>query len=217
MRSVSELRKQGTAFAAPIHRPLKAPGLQRLRKNSMNGSFVRTARLQPGHKSRRTNGGLQPLPECATVEPAPVTKRIGILLLVLVIAFAFPASAQVTISAANPAPVREIDDPNSGARWLLYPSKDGGPGRLVLVANSGPRGTATAAPILPQPVIRAGDRIVLEEHTAVVDARLEAVALGPAAPGASLRVRLAVGGRVIAAVALAPGRAQLIPEQETQP
>jgi hypothetical protein len=159
---------------------------------------------------------VQPLTGCATNKPILVANRIGILLLVFVIAFTFPTSAQVTISAPN-APVRELDDPNSGARWLLYASRNGGPGRLVLVTNSQPRGNATAAPILPPPIIRAGDRIVLEEHTAVVDARLEAVALGPAAPGGTLRVRLAIGGRVVPAVALAPGRAAITPEQETQP
>lgn len=164
----------------------------------------------------RKTRGLQPLPECATREPILLANRIGILLLVFVIAFAISASAQVTITAAN-VPVRELDDPNSGARWLLYASRNGGPGRLVLVTNSQPRGNATAAPILPPPIIRAGDRIVLEEHTAVVDARLEAIALGPAAAGGTLRVRLAIGGRIVSAVAFAPGRAELTPAQETQP
>jgi flagella basal body P-ring formation protein FlgA len=61
--------------------------------------------------------------------------------------------------------------------------------------------------ILTRPVIRAGDRLVVEENTAVIEARLEAVALGPAALGSSFDVRLKLGGKVARAVALAPGRA----------
>jgi hypothetical protein len=59
------------------------------------------------------------------------------------------------------------------------------------------------------PVIRAGDLIVVEEHTEVVDAVLEAVALGPAAEHGTLHARLRIGGRVVQATAVAPGRAQL--------
>ncbi|MFP5235585.1 MAG: hypothetical protein ACLGSD_06760 [Acidobacteriota bacterium] len=131
----------------------------------------------------------------------------------------FAAVAQTANEPATAAPIREIDDPNSGARWLLYASPDGGPGRLILatIAPDVHREKGSIAPILPQPVIRAGDRVVLEEHTAVVDARLDAVALGPAAPGGALRVRLSIGGRVIPAVALAPGHAEIGPQQEPQP
>ena len=57
------------------------------------------------------------------------------------------------------------------------------------------------------PVIHAGDRLTVEEHTAVADAALEARALNPAARGSALEVRLAIGGRVVRAVALGPGRA----------
>jgi flagella basal body P-ring formation protein FlgA len=70
--------------------------------------------------------------------------------------------------------------------------------------NSGP---AEDARFLP--VIRAGDRLTVEEHTAVVDAVLEARALAAAAMGAALDVRLTIGGRVVRAVALGPGRAAL--------
>jgi len=60
---------------------------------------------------------------------------------------------------------------------------------------------------LPVLVIHGGDKIIVEEHTTVVDARLEAVALGPAAQGNAFRVRLNIGGKVILAVATAPGQA----------
>ncbi len=45
----------------------------------------------------------------------------------------------------------------------------------------------SAARATPAPVIHPGDALVVEEHTAVVDARLEAVALGSAAAGEELQ------------------------------
>ena len=113
--------------------------------------------------------------------------------------------------------VREIDDPHTGDRWLLLRdgSHPGGPGRLVLLGSRGidarrerPGGSETASAQMPlTPVIHAGERLVVEEDTAVVSSRLEAVALGPAAVGAAFVVRLKIGGKLLLAVALAPGRA----------
>ena len=72
----------------------------------------------------------------------------------------------------------------------------GGPGRLVLRQSFGNEPGAQAqetdrcagarqqAVPPPAAVIRAGDGLIVEEHTAVVEARLEAVALGPAVRGA---------------------------------
>jgi flagella basal body P-ring formation protein FlgA len=60
-------------------------------------------------------------------------------------------------------------------------------------------------------MIRAGERMVVEEKTAVVDARLEAVALEPGWPGTEIGVRLAIGGKRLRAVVLGPGRARLLP------
>ena len=150
--------------------------------------------------------------------------------------------AQVLVSSAAPAPVqaavevppdgeivREIRDPNLGDRWLLMRNSEvpGGPGRLVLVAAH--RGALGAAAVRVAherdgreetrllSVIRAGDRLRVEEHTAHVDAGLEARALGPAAAGSALDARLTIGGRVVRAVALGPGRAALQPETEARP
>ena len=114
----------------------------------------------------------------------------------------------------------EINDPNTGERWLLLrdSSHRGGPGRLVLSAHfeNGEGGKAgnhflSEADI---PVIHAGDPLIVEEHTAVVDARLEAVALGTAAKGGVITVRLKIGGRMVRVVALGRGRAELAPENE---
>jgi hypothetical protein len=67
------------------------------------------------------------------------------------------------------------------------------------------------------PVIRVGDRLIVEEHTAVVDAVLEARALNPAAVGAPLDVRLTIGGNVVRVVALGSGRAALVAEAGMRP
>lgn len=116
--------------------------------------------------------------------------------------------------------LREIRDPNSGARWLLLRDTacPGGPGRLIEVSGKDSNGTAQPGAdrtaLRAVPVIRAGSRVRVEEHTAVVDAALEGLALDSAVAGASLRVRLNVGGRVVLAVALAPGHAALAPHPE---
>jgi len=122
--------------------------------------------------------------------------------------------------------VREIDDPHTGDRWLLRRNDQvpGGPGRLVLVAahqsatgGAIPRAAGLNRDVQIPPVIRAGDRLILEEHTAHVDAVLEARAMNPAAPGASLDVRLTIGGNVVRAIALGPGRAALQTETGARP
>jgi hypothetical protein len=141
-----------------------------------------------------------------------------------------PEQAQPAAGALGEV-VREIDDPGTGDRWLLErdPEHPGGPGRLVLTGsgesrprtgerwNAGPETAPGADRTVPLPVIHAGDHLIVEENTAVVEARLEAVALGTAVSGADLNVRLEIGGKVVRAVALGPGRAAFAPESETEP
>jgi hypothetical protein len=114
--------------------------------------------------------------------------------------------------------VREIDDPNSGTRWLLVRDKanPGGPGRLELAPQGREPGTVerqvqgpSAVRNGPVSIIRAGDKLVVEEHSATTDAYLEGVALGPAETGSALNVRLSIGGKVVRTVAVARGRAAL--------
>jgi hypothetical protein len=113
--------------------------------------------------------------------------------------------------------VREIDDPRNGDRWLLMrdPKHPGGPGLLRLV-SAARFTTSQAGPSLAgqAPIIRAGDRVLVEEKTAVAEARLEAVALGPAWQGSSFNVRLTIGGKVLRVLAAAAGRAALEKEVE---
>ncbi len=126
---------------------------------------------------------------------------------------------------------REIDDPHNGDRWLLVRNEEfpGGPGRMVRVVAArnaaggsfGLAGQTTGQPATETapalPVIRPGDRLIVEEHTAVVDARLEARALMPAAVGAAFSARLMIGGQVVRVVALGPGRAVLEPVTGARP
>jgi hypothetical protein len=135
---------------------------------------------------------------------------------------------QVMVSGGETAAtiLREIDDPHSGERWLLLPDEKhtGGPGRLVLSAGH-PQHSSTRPVsrvekpdrVAVFPVIHAGDRLVVEEHSAIAEARLEAVAMGPATTGSTFAARLKIGGRVVRARALAPGRAAFAPEMETRP
>ena len=136
--------------------------------------------------------------------------------------------AQILFSSSGPVVagnradgeiVREIDDPHTGARWLLMRNEQnpGGPGRLVLMGveqkktdNSSGQGAEEEAGLAP--VIRPGDRLIVEEHTARIDAVLEARALSPAVPGAAFSARLTMGGKVVRAVALGPGHAVLQPD-----
>jgi len=119
--------------------------------------------------------------------------------------------------------VREIDDPHSGDRWLLErnPDHPGGPGLLFLLASGSnllrQDQSVEASRTEARPVVHGGDRLIVEENTAVVEARLEAVALGPAAVGSVFDARLRIGGRVVRAVALGPGRAELQPDGRARP
>jgi hypothetical protein len=130
----------------------------------------------------------------------------------------------------------EIHDPSSGDCWLLFrdPRDSGGPGKLVRETDSAvtpKRGQSnptiskagstvnlgSGAVATRIPVIHAGDRLIVEENTPVVEARLEAVALNPAKIGSVFNVRLAVGGKVVRARALGPGRAAFAQEIGAQP
>jgi hypothetical protein len=124
---------------------------------------------------------------------------------------------------------REIADPNTGNRWVLLrdDGHPGGPGRLMLAGIStnadgnnqpGQSRKPDSRPVSASaPVIRAGDRLIVEEYSAIVEARLEAQALGTAAPGSAFRARLAIGGKVVRVVALGPGRAALAPQMGMRP
>jgi hypothetical protein len=129
------------------------------------------------------------------------------------------------ISSCAKTAVSEKDDSWTGDRWLLVPNPahPEGPGRWVRAAGfslshepAHPTGSAAEKMLArdaAQPlVIHPGDRVVLEEHSTVADACLEAVALSAAASGGELKARLEIGGRMVRALALGHGRVVLVPE-----
>lgn len=117
-------------------------------------------------------------------------------------------AASVCAGAKEPPfeAVREIMDASTGVRWVLVKdaAHPGGPGRLV--ADRSQRAQT-------QIVIRAGDAVVVEGHNERVDLRLQAIALSPSAAGDTFAARLCIGGKVVQARALAPGRAELTGEE----
>ncbi len=131
------------------------------------------------------------------------------------------SSAPASRKAAAGAIVREIDDPHNGNRWLLVrdPDRPAAPGRLLLPSAQpgSPAQSALALPASPVPVIHTGDRLIVEQNSALVRARLEAVALSAALLGSPLKVRLVPGGAVVPAVALGPGRAAFASETGSRP
>jgi hypothetical protein len=143
---------------------------------------------------------------------APITTRVV-------------AATPETASEPDGQVFRQIEDPSTGDLWLLVRDQGhpAGPGRLVLVRQQMKTQRAiSSGPVQPlsaavRPVIHSGDALIVEEHTGVVDARLEAVALEPAVKGADLKARLKIGGKVVRVVAVAPGHANFAPEGEVAP
>lgn len=116
--------------------------------------------------------------------------------------------------------VREIKDPHSGTRWLIIGNAQNpaGPARIELASGIDDRVVdAKSEKTASSLVIHVGDRVVLEEHTTVVESYFDAVALGPAVAGATLDLRLKIKGKVVRAVAIAPGKAVLDPFREERP
>jgi hypothetical protein len=130
----------------------------------------------------------------------------------------------ISEAAVGPEEVlSEIDDPVNGDRWLMRRNQENpaGPGRLIRIPGHAPDSDSRQSVAVPDPIdipiIRAGDRLIVEEHTRVADSFLEARALNPAVAGAALDVRLTIGGKVLRAVAVGPGHAALQPEKGTRP
>jgi hypothetical protein len=139
------------------------------------------------------------------------TLLIALILICGLVAEPVPQQAAQESIAGDRAVIEKVviekTDPATGARWALVrdAANPGGPGRWLL-ADSVVKNDAFSAKKL---VIRTGDRIVVEEQTAVSEAWLEATALTGAADGGVLRARIAIGGQVVTARAIAVGRAEL--------
>jgi hypothetical protein len=132
--------------------------------------------------------------------------------------------------------VRTIEDPGTGARWLLIcdANDPGGPGRLIAGKNTGTFANTGSLAAGGEPgknkvhgstvvhgntiaaAVRAGDLLIVEEHTATAEAYLQGVAQAAAAVGSLVNVRLKAGGKLVRAVVLGPGRAALAPAAGVQ-
>jgi len=136
---------------------------------------------------------------------AKAMQRMGLALALL---SAISARAEEPFRGGDVA--RTIFDPATGQRWSLMrdSAHPGGPGWLVPM-SAGP-GSISVATAKPACVIRAGDRIVVEEHTSAVDLNLEAVAMNRAAEGEGVRARLSMGGAMVTARAGCDRRAELM-------
>lgn len=132
------------------------------------------------------------------------------------------AVSQAPKTAADNSAIRlitEIDDVQLSTRWILRgdPAHPGGPGVMTPERYSKGvfRNTSSLA-VAAQPVIHGGDQVIVEEKSAVVEARLVAIALGSATAGTSFQARLQIGGKVVRVMALGDGRAMLVPEYEVR-
>jgi hypothetical protein len=126
------------------------------------------------------------------------------------------ANAPLPVASRQaPRILRELRDPATGAHWLVLSNDEtpAGPGRLVpaTAARRDRELRASNERTAPVGVIQPGDRVVIEEHTPAADAYLEATAVDQAPAGRCFRARMKIGGKVVRAVALAPGRAALMP------
>lgn len=135
-----------------------------------------------------------------------------ILSAIRIVTMAALVSAFVRAAHARQFAAGELVDPATGTRWVLLrdTAHPDAPGRWVL-AHDGKMGAASS-PAQPA-VIRAGDKIVLIEHSSIADARLAAFALTSAAKGETLRARIAIGGAIVMARADSKGLAELGPTE----
>jgi hypothetical protein len=118
--------------------------------------------------------------------------------------------------------IRSIEDRGTHQHWillqnlnrpaapaLLLQGAQGLPCGRFRIEKSGSRSKSDARSFQP-PVIRAGDYLIVSEHSSELDADLEATALKSAVIGNSLTVRLKAGGRTLSVIATGPGRATFL-------
>ncbi len=124
--------------------------------------------------------------------------------------------------------IRVFDDPSTHRRWMLLQDMTHPAAPAMLASAWGSDGAArsdetydlrvtTCVPSAAIPVIHAGDAVLIIEHSSVADAELEAIALGRAAVGEPLKVRLKSGGHILSVIADGPGHATLYAGSEARP
>ena len=112
---------------------------------------------------------------------------------------------------------RSMHDPHTGLTWVVEtdPKHAGGPGRMILAEGDLRAGGDGSLP--DRILIHAGQKVIVEQHTPLLDAAFEALALNPALAGSGLKVRLRATGKVMSAYAISKGKAVLLPSTEARP
>jgi hypothetical protein len=141
-----------------------------------------------------------------------------------------PGSAPSSMGDINPrsvAPSRSagchvIEDHSNHQLWLLTrnPDRPEAPATLIPIlpglSDSSPseQGGKPRTAISPVKrgvtIIRSGEAVALYEDSSFMRLRLGGIALSTAAVGENITVRLTIGGRPLRAIAIGPGRAQLL-------
>ena len=112
--------------------------------------------------------------------------------------------------------MRIIEDPATHRRWVLERNSDhpAGPGLLIPVRGDGSccfcsieETPSRRTGFQIQPIVHAGDALVLVEDARNWHAEMEAVALSYGSPGDSIMVRLRIGGKVTRATVVSRTRA----------
>lgn len=130
-----------------------------------------------------------------------------------------------TLRAVPCRAIRLIEDPSTHVRWMLFEelNRPAAPALLMPTADTlscrasaavrGIRSAQVRSVFHPSPIVHAGDQLTAVQHTAIADVHLQAVALGSAAAGQTLRVRLKSNGRILSVVVDAPGNATIVAAQ----
>lgn len=105
-------------------------------------------------------------------------------------------------------PVRLIEDRATHRHWMLFKDSahPAAPDKFITLAENV---TSSLFEKQGDPMIHTGDQVFVVQHTAVADLRIAGRALGMAALGERLSVRLK-GGVILTAIATGPGQATLL-------
>jgi hypothetical protein len=115
--------------------------------------------------------------------------------------------------------IRIIEDFATGTKWLIQRNslRPGNPGQMIPVpgecygsAAQTERQGKQESRRSSQPIIHAGDSVIVIEETPSLDASYEGVALSAAQSGEPVNIRLKIGGRALQGIAIARGRARLV-------
>lgn len=124
-----------------------------------------------------------------------------------------PSRAETIADSVGPRPAQVVSDlPSICWRLVRRDARDPGPGRWIArsARDCQLRGQDTeASAATVQPVIRPGEELDIEEHTAIAEIHLRARSLGYARAGEPIRVQISPLGSPFGAIAVGPGRAVL--------